>query len=110
MHDARALMRWSAWAVLAAVPVGFMGLFFVWPVTAVIIRGLGGAGAGGVADLVGSASFWRVLWFTTWQAAASTVLTDTEAGLSEELWIFLLLLALVLVVAEWVTYHRRLTV
>lgn len=75
MHDARALMRWSAWAVLAAVPVGFMGLFFVWPVAAVIIRGLGGAGAGGVADLVGSASFWRVLWFTTWQAAASTVLT-----------------------------------
>ena len=53
MRDGRALMRGSAWAVLAAVPVGFMGLFFVWPVAAVITRGLGGEGAGGVADLVG---------------------------------------------------------
>jgi hypothetical protein len=43
-------------------------------------------------------------------SAASTVLTGAEAGPSEELWIFLLVLALVLVVAEWVTYHRRLTV
>ena len=43
-------------------------------------------------------------------AAASIVVAEAEPGPSEELWIFLLLLALVLVVAEWVTYHRRLTV
>ena len=43
-------------------------------------------------------------------AAASTVLAGAEAGPSDDLWIFLLFLALVLVVAEWVTYHRRLTV
>ena len=43
-------------------------------------------------------------------AAASIVVAGAEPGPSEELWIFLLLLALVLVVAEWVTYHRRLTV
>ena len=43
-------------------------------------------------------------------AAASTVLAGAEPGPSQELWVFLLLLALFLVVAEWVTYHRRLTV
>ena len=43
-------------------------------------------------------------------AAASTVLAGAEPGPNDELWIFLLLAALVLVVTEWVTYHRRLTV
>ena len=43
-------------------------------------------------------------------AAASIVVAGAEPGPSEELWIVLLLLALLLVVAEWVTYHRRLTV
>ena len=42
--------------------------------------------------------------------AASTVLANAEPGPSEELWVSLLLLALFLVVAEWVTYHKRLTV
>ncbi len=43
-------------------------------------------------------------------AAGSNVLDGAEPGPTEELWIFLLSLALVLVVTEWVTYHRRLTV
>ena len=43
-------------------------------------------------------------------STASTVLVDTEAGPNEELWMALLLLALFLVIVEWVTYHRRLTV
>jgi hypothetical protein len=43
-------------------------------------------------------------------STASTVLADTEAGPNEELWMALLLLALFLVIVEWVTYHRRLTV
>ena len=43
-------------------------------------------------------------------SAASIVLADTEVGLNEELWMAFLLLALFLVVVEWVTYHRRLTV
>jgi len=43
-------------------------------------------------------------------AAASTVLAGAEPGPNDELWIVLLLLALVLVVAEWITYHRRLTI
>jgi hypothetical protein len=43
-------------------------------------------------------------------AAASTVVAAAEPGPSEELWIILLALALLLVVVEWVTYHWRLTV
>ena len=43
-------------------------------------------------------------------AAASNVVEAAEPGPSDELWIFLLLLALLLVVAEWFTYHRRVTV
>jgi hypothetical protein len=43
-------------------------------------------------------------------AAGSTMVADAEPGPSDELWIVLLLLALVLVVAEWVTYHKRVTV
>lgn len=43
-------------------------------------------------------------------AAATTVVAGAEPGPSDELWIFLLVLALLLVVAEWVTYHKRVTV
>ena len=43
-------------------------------------------------------------------STASTVVADTAAGPNEELWMAFLLLALFLVVVEWVTYHRRLTV
>ncbi len=43
-------------------------------------------------------------------SAASIVFAGAEPGPREELWIFLLVLALLLVVGEWVTYHRRLTV
>ena len=43
-------------------------------------------------------------------SAESTVFAGAEPGPREELWIFLLVLALLLVVGEWVTYHRRLTV
>ena len=43
-------------------------------------------------------------------AAATTVVAEAEPGPSDELWIFLLVLALLLVVAEWVTYHKRVTV
>ncbi|MCH7891162.1 MAG: hypothetical protein IH921_06635 [Gemmatimonadetes bacterium] len=42
--------------------------------------------------------------------AAAPVVAGAEPGPSEELWIFLLLLALLLVVVEWATYHKRLTV
>jgi thiamine transport system permease protein len=63
------------WAALAAVPIVFLGLFFLWPVGSLIARGLGEGGTGGFTDLVGRGAFWRIVWFTTWQAAVSTLLT-----------------------------------
>lgn len=59
---------------LIAAPLLFIGVFFLWPVGAIIARGLttdgpppwdGFTGAGGVG----------LVWFTMWQAAASTLLT-----------------------------------
>jgi len=57
------------------VPALFLGVFFLWPVAAILGRGLGGDGLDRLVDLPGDAVFLRVAWFTVWQAAASTVLT-----------------------------------
>lgn len=61
-----------AWAAVALVPVAFLGVFFAYPVAAIIGRGL----ADGTAiDVVRRRSTGRLLWFTFWQAAVSTALT-----------------------------------
>lgn len=66
-----AAARW--WVVAAAlVAGGFYGLFFAWPVAAMLWRGLD---LGVLADVLGRSVTWRVLWFTLWQAVASTLLT-----------------------------------
>jgi thiamine transport system permease protein len=65
-------------ALLLAVPVAFLGVFFVYPVASIIGRGLT---PGGTLDLspigavVTDGQLRGVAWFTIWQAAASTVLT-----------------------------------
>nr|WP_274387821.1 iron ABC transporter permease [Salsipaludibacter albus] len=49
---------------------------FVWPVGTIIATGLTEAGAGGDAlDVLLAPTTRRVLWFSTWQAVLSTVLT-----------------------------------
>ncbi len=63
---------------LMAVPVAFFALFFAYPVTAIVARGLhvdGGWRLGRIADVLGQSDIRHVLWFTTWQALASTALT-----------------------------------
>lgn len=63
---------------LMAVPVAFFAVFFAWPVAAIVTRGLKADGAwrfGRIADVVGQSDIRHVLWFTTWQALASTALT-----------------------------------
>ncbi len=69
------------WLLLpAGLVVLFMALFFVWPVAAVIHRGLAGSGAvGDLGQVLGSPSHRSVIWFTFWQAAASTALTVVVA-------------------------------
>ncbi|MFC9498527.1 MULTISPECIES: iron ABC transporter permease [unclassified Streptomyces] len=61
-----------------AVPVAFFAVFFAYPVAAIVSRGLKAGGHwqfGRIADVLGQSDIRHVLWFTTWQAFASTVLT-----------------------------------
>ncbi|MBB6438375.1 ABC transporter permease [Streptomyces candidus] len=61
-----------------AAPVAFFALFFAYPVVAIVGRGLKPGGTwqlGRIAEVLGDPDIRGVLWFTTWQAVASTVLT-----------------------------------
>ncbi|MFD0309907.1 ABC transporter permease [Streptomyces sp. NPDC127119] len=63
---------------LMVVPVAFFGVFFAYPVVAITVRGLKVDGVwrfGRIADVLGQSDIRHVLWFTTWQALASTALT-----------------------------------
>ena len=59
----------SRWAALA--PLAFVAAFVAWPVAMVLVTGLG---TGSLAVL-SAASTWRILGYTTAQAAISTVLS-----------------------------------
>ena len=65
------LPRWFV-ATVAAPPLVFLAMFYLWPFGTLVWRGLS---VGAVADTLARSGTWRVLWFTTWQAAASTALT-----------------------------------
>ncbi len=56
---------------LAALPVAFIGYLFVYPVTRILVMSVGE----GMTDVFTSASTRSVVWFTLWQAVASTLLT-----------------------------------
>ena len=65
-------------AGLLAAPVAFLLCFFAWPVANIVGRGLRGDHGwqlSGVADVLGDPQMRHVIWFTVWQAAASTALT-----------------------------------
>ena len=65
-------------AALLALPVAFLAVFFAWPVANIVGEGLRGDGRwelGRVGDVLGDPALRRVVWFTLWQAAASTALT-----------------------------------
>ncbi|GGI05061.1 ABC transporter permease [Isoptericola cucumis] len=71
------------WAAAVAVPLAFLGVFFAWPVVALVVQGFfADDGAGGrVLDLSGFAEVlsqprtWRLVGQTLGQAAAGTVLS-----------------------------------
>jgi thiamine transport system permease protein len=68
----------AARAVVVAVPVVFLGALFAWPVARIVLEGLRPAGhweLGAAYDVLVAPSTRRVLWFTVWQAALSTVAT-----------------------------------
>ncbi|MFI6103981.1 ABC transporter permease [Streptomyces sp. NPDC051310] len=61
------------------LPVAFFAVFFAYPVAAIVGRGLrtqdGGWQFGRLGEVLGRPDILDVLWFTTWQALASTALT-----------------------------------
>lgn len=71
------------WRALAVAPVAFLGVFFVYPLVAVMAQSLtdpaGGLDVSGFVKIVTSAYYRETLWFTTWQAALSTLLTVAAA-------------------------------
>ncbi|WP_408907220.1 ABC transporter permease [Streptomyces cavernicola] len=66
---------------LMALPVAFFAVFFAYPVAAIVARGLKDRRAGGswqigrLRDVLTDPDIQHVLWFTSWQALASTGLT-----------------------------------
>jgi thiamine transport system permease protein len=59
-------------------PLAFLAVFFVYPVLSIILMGLRPEGRwslGIFADVLSDPSVLEVVWFTVWQAAASTVVT-----------------------------------
>src|SRR5439155_9540751 len=55
----------------ALVPLGFLTMFFMWPVWAILDRGFA---SGGVAAVLGQSETVRLVAFTVGQAAVSTIL------------------------------------
>jgi thiamine transport system permease protein len=58
------------WALVASAPIAFLAVFFAYPVLTVVTDGLDNVG-----DLLGRSAIRGVMWFTVWQAVASTALT-----------------------------------
>ncbi len=70
-------------AVLAALPLAVLAVFFVLPVLGMVGRGFFTSGSfdpGGVAAVLGRGRVHRVLWFTLWSSTVATVIT-VVAGL-----------------------------
>ncbi len=65
------------WGVAVALPLAFLGVFFAWPVAALVGRGFvadgGGVDLGGLRDVLGSPRTWRLVGITLAQAAAGSV-------------------------------------
>lgn len=66
--------RLPAWfvAAVAVPPAVFLAVFYAWPFATLLARGLRPEAIG---DTLTAARTWRVVWFTTWQAVVSTIVT-----------------------------------
>lgn len=76
--SANPLRRWLVPGILLLIPASFFLLFYFYPLSAILRVGLvaeGSINTGALLELFRSDYLLRVLWFTVWQAAVSTVLT-----------------------------------
>ncbi|MEX0851264.1 MAG: ABC transporter permease subunit, partial [Gaiellaceae bacterium] len=72
----RASLSARGWRALTyGVPLGFLGLFFVFPLVTILERGFSSEGGDVLTDRLTR----EVVWFTLWQAVASTALTIAVA-------------------------------
>ena len=69
MDTGRLALSRGAQLATFGVPAAFLALFFAFPLAAILERGLTSTGGLSLPANTG-----ELLWFTTWQAAASTVL------------------------------------
>ncbi len=63
---------------LLVVPLGYLGLFFLYPLVAILGRSLvgeGGLDLGPFGSILGDSYYLGRIWFTTWQALVSTLLS-----------------------------------
>jgi thiamine transport system permease protein len=77
-HQGRINRARIARALMLAVPLAFLGVFFVYPVASIIGRGLtpdGSLDLSPIGNVVTDSQLRSVAWFTIWQAAVSTALT-----------------------------------
>jgi len=65
------LPRWLLVALAMAPTLGLL-VFYAWPFITLLIEAVT---ATAITDTLGRTSTWEVVWFTAWQAAASTVVT-----------------------------------
>ncbi|GIU94038.1 MAG: iron ABC transporter permease [Gaiellaceae bacterium] len=73
-------LRARAWSALAyGLPLAFLGLFFLYPLAAIVERGLLAEGERSALDVLADPLTREVVWFTVWQAVASTALTFAVA-------------------------------
>lgn len=79
MDGHRASLSTRAWRALTlGVPLAFLALFFVFPLASIVERGLRGGGDSAL-DVLTDPFTREVVWFTIWQALASTALTIAVA-------------------------------
>lgn len=65
-------------AALVALPLSFLGVFFLWPLVSIIWTGLAPGGAfdpAAFGEVLADGDLLGVAWFTLWQALLSTALT-----------------------------------
>jgi thiamine transport system permease protein len=77
--DRAALSGWGWRALTRGVPIAFLTLFFAFPLASIVERGLVSHESGTALDVLTDPLTRDVLWFTVWQALASTVLTVAVA-------------------------------
>ncbi len=74
MKRPQPLFRW----LLFSLPLAFLALFYFYPLIKIVLLSLmpeGSWNPGKLNKLVSSPIYGRILWFTCWQAAVSTVIT-----------------------------------